>query len=118
MQQSAPPSSPPRPTPPDQPTSNRPAPRDARPGSTQMPAGDVPLIPIGPDETRTEIGPVTPETGVADVLLGAVGLVGVMLVASVILGTLLGGLLVFVKHRLGYGGPDRDAAEHVTLMQR
>jgi hypothetical protein len=24
-------------------------------------------------------------------------------------------VLVYVKHRLGYGGPDRDRAEHVAL---
>ena len=72
---------------------------------------DVPLTTI----VGEEVGPPTPETGVADVLLGSIALVGALLLASLLLGGLVGAALVYVKHRLGYGGPDRDRAEHVAL---
>jgi hypothetical protein len=72
---------------------------------------NVPLTTI----VGEEVGPPTPETGVADVLLGSIALVGALLLASLLLGGLVGAALVYVKHRLGYGGPDRDRAEHVAL---
>ena len=68
--------------------------------------------------TRVEVGPITRETGVADVLLGSLGLVAVIVVAALVVGALVGGVLVFVKHRLGWGGPDRDADDHITLSGR
>lgn len=72
---------------------------------------DVPLTSI----VVEDVGSVTPETGVADVLLGSVALVGALLLASLVIGGLVGAALVYVKHRLGYGGPDADSREHVTL---
>lgn len=85
------------------------------------PPQEVPLMSIGQDEPagmRVEVGPVTPSTGVADVLLGSIGLVVVVVVAALVLGAVLGGVLVLVKHRLGWGGPDRDAEQHITLAPR
>jgi hypothetical protein len=82
---------------------------------------DVPLMSIQqdrPDQQRVEVGPITPETGVADVLLGSIGLVAVMLIASLVLGAIVGGVLVFLKHRLGWGGPDKDADQHISLTGR
>ena len=72
---------------------------------------DVPLSSI----VIEDVGPVTPETGVADVLLGSIALVGALLLASLLVGGLVGAGLVYVKHRLGYGGPDSDSRKHVTL---
>ena len=37
------------------------------------------------------------ETGIADVLIGALGLTGVLLLAALLLGALLGGILIGVK---------------------
>jgi hypothetical protein len=68
-----------------------------------------------PTGARVEVGPITPSTGVADVLLGSIGIVVVAVVGSVLLGAVLGGVLVLVKHRLGWGGPDKDAENHLTL---
>lgn len=72
---------------------------------------DVPLTSI----VVEDIGPPTPETGVADVLLGSIALVGALLIASLVLGGFVGAALVYVKHRLGYGGPEVDEREHVRL---
>jgi hypothetical protein len=36
-------------------------------------------------------------TGIADILVGALGLTGVMLLAALLLGTLLGGILIAIK---------------------
>jgi hypothetical protein len=36
-------------------------------------------------------------TGVADILIGALGLTGVMLLAALLLGALLGGILIGIK---------------------
>lgn len=84
----------------------RPADADPRP----LP-GDVPLTSI----VVEDVGPVTPDTGVADVLLGSVALVVALLLASLVIGGVVGAGLVYVKHKLGYGGPDADSREHVTL---
>ena len=83
-----------------------------------VPAQEVPLMSIQKDEpagTRVEVGPITPPKGVADVLMGSIGIVFVAVVASVLLGAVLGGVLVLVKHRLGWGGPDKDAEQHISL---
>lgn len=82
---------------------------------------DVPLMSIQkdrPDGPRVEVGPITPETGVADVLLGSLGLVAVIVIASLILGAIVGGVLVLLKHRLGWRGPDKDADDHISLTGR
>ena len=67
---------------------------------------------------RVEVGPVTPGLGVPDVLLGSIGIVAVAVIGSLILGAVLGGLLVLVKHRLGWGGPEKDAEDHISLTER
>ena len=36
-------------------------------------------------------------TGVGDIIVGALGLTGVMLIAALLLGALLGGLLIWIK---------------------
>lgn len=81
---------------------------------------DVPLMSIQPAEPvqRVQVGPVTPGLGVPDVLLGSIGIVAVAVIGSLILGAALGGLLVLVKHRLGWGGPEKDAEDHISLTER
>ena len=37
------------------------------------------------------------ETGVSDILIGALGLTGVMLLAALVLGAILGGILIGIK---------------------
>ena len=49
--------------------------------------------------------------------MGSIGIVFVAVVASVLLGAVLGGVLVLVKHRLGWGGPDKDAEHHISLQE-
>ena len=86
-----------------------------------VPAQEVPLMSIQKDEpagTRVEVGPITPPKGVADVLMGSIGIVFIAVVASVLLGAVLGGVLVLVKHRLGWGGPEKDAEQHISLTER
>ena len=86
-----------------------------------VPPQEVPLMSISKDEptgTRVQVGPITPSTGVADVLMGSIGIVAVAIIGSVLLGAVLGGVLVLVKHRLGWGGPDKDAEQHLTLTDR
>ena len=85
-----------------------------RPGERDR---DVPLMSIQKDEPRVQVGPVTKETGVADVLLGSLGIVAVAVIGSLILGAVLGAVLVFVKHRLGWGGPDKDSEDHISLRE-
>ncbi len=75
------------------------------------PRHDVPLSPI----VIEEVGPITPETGVGDILLGSIALVAAILVAGLLLGTLGGVLRVYIFHRLGYGGPDTHEADHIRL---
>jgi hypothetical protein len=81
------------------------------------PPREVPLMAIQKDEPRIEIGPVSKETGVADILLGSLGLVAVAVIGSLILGAVLGGVLVFLKHRLGWGGPEKDAEDHLSITR-
>ncbi len=80
---------------------------------------DVPLMSIQEerDEPRVQVGPVSRETGVADVLLGSVALVMLIVALALVVGAIVGGLLVFVKHRLGWGGPDRDADDHISITR-
>jgi len=86
-----------------------------------VPPQEVPLMSIRKDEpagARVEVGPVTPSVGVADVLMGSIGIVAVAIIGSLILGAALGGVLVFLKHRLGWGGPDKDAENHISVIER
>ncbi len=92
---------------------------------------DVPLMSIRkaePDNTpRVEVGPITPGLGVPDVLLGSIGIVAVAVIGSLILGAILGGVLVLLKHRFGVGWPrqgrrephlaHREMTERVIAMQ-
>ncbi len=104
MPAQAPPPPTPRPTP-------GPTPRPpAGPDNEPLPS-DVPLSAI----VVEDVGPVTPDTGVADVLLGSVALVGALIIASLVVGAVVGAALVYVKHKLGYGGPDADREQHVEL---
>jgi hypothetical protein len=48
-------------------------------------------------------------TTVADVLIGAIGLTGLMVLIAVVLGGLLGGILIKVKHRRARRAGDRDS---------
>lgn len=113
------------PPPPRDPT----APTEVLPGSPagkgilRAPDGtprEVPLMSIRKDAPgdRVAVGPVTPDTGVADVLLGSLGIVAVAVIAALVLGAIMGAVLVFVKHRLGWGGPDRDEQDHISLTAR
>jgi hypothetical protein len=45
-----------------------------------------------------EVGPPTPQVGVADVLIGSFGIVGLMLLAALIGGLVVGALFVLLKH--------------------
>ena len=122
------PHAPPRPT---EPAKDNPATQPAMPPGPPagtgilrapgVPPQEVPLMSIRKEEpagTRVEVGPITPSTGVADVLMGSIGIVAVAIIGSVLLGAVLGGVLVLVKHRLGWGGPDKDAEQHLTLTDR
>jgi hypothetical protein len=48
------------------------------------------------------------ETTIADVILGSLGLVGVMLLSALLLGLLLGGGLLLYKRMTGKEGIDAD----------
>jgi hypothetical protein len=45
-------------------------------------------------------------TGVSDILIGALGLTGVMLLAALLLGAVLGGILIGVKKLRAKYGPE------------
>ncbi|MCC6162406.1 MAG: hypothetical protein IT182_03550 [Acidobacteria bacterium] len=81
---------------------------------------EVPLMSIREEQKaeRVQVGPVTPDIGVPDVLLGSLGIVAVMVIGALVVGAILGGILVFVKHTLGWGGPDRDDQDHISLTER
>jgi hypothetical protein len=51
------------------------------------------------------------ETTISDVIFGSIGLVGVLLLAALLLGLLLGGALILVKRLTARDGldPQRDA---------
>lgn len=91
------------------------SPREEQP-RIGAPAGrrDVPLTSVVVEEPK-ELGPVTPETGVADVLLGSIALIAAILVAGLVLGLAGGALRVYILHTLGFGGPDVDEADHIRL---
>ena len=59
------------------------------------------------------VEPTAETTTIADVLIGAIGLTGVLLLAAIVLGALLGALLIGVRHfRDRYGLapiPDSEA---------
>lgn len=53
-------------------------------------------------------------TTVADVLLGAIGLTGVLVLAAVLLGALLGGALI--AYKTWRGGPDPADTETIHIV--
>jgi hypothetical protein len=56
------------------------------------------------------------ETTIADVIFGSIGLVGVMLLAALLLGLLLGGGLILVKRLTARDGLDaRHDAENLRV---
>jgi hypothetical protein len=55
------------------------------------------LQPANPIVVRVIEEPVE-STGVSDILIGALGLTGVLLLAALLLGLVLGGILIGVKH--------------------
>ena len=56
-----------------------------RPGEAPR---DVPLMSIRKDEPRVQVGPLTPDTGVADVLVGSLGIVAVAVIGALVLSVL------------------------------
>ena len=54
------------------------------------------MQPAQPIVVRVVEEPVE-STGISDILIGALGLTGVMLLAAIVLGALLGGVLIGVK---------------------
>ena len=54
------------------------------------------MQPTDPIVVRVMEEPVE-STGISDILIGALGLTGVMLLAAILLGALLGGILIGVK---------------------
>lgn len=54
------------------------------------------MQPTEPIVVRVMEEPVE-STGISDILIGALGLTGVMLLAAILLGALLGGILIGVK---------------------
>ena len=105
---------------------------DARQGSAPKPAQPDPTKKATAPAEQGATPPALPEgergkagTGVLrrpgerdrDVLLGSLGIVAVAVIGSLILGAVLGAVLVFVKHRLGWGGPDKDSEDHISLRE-
>ena len=57
----------------------------------------------------------TPEVGVGDILIGSLGLTGVIVVSSCILGVVLGGLLVAYSRRRAERRTDNDDSDATRL---
>ena len=75
------------------------------------------MQPAPPSILVRVIEPPAQETTVADVIIGAIGLTGVLLLAAVVFGALLGGLLVARrKLRARYDLPD-DGAQTLGLTE-
>jgi hypothetical protein len=55
------------------------------------------------------------ETTVADVVLGALGLTGVLLLAALVFGLLLGGLLVFRRRRRDRRNVEEEGTQRLGL---
>lgn len=70
---------------------------------------------IQKEPDRVPVPPVTKEVGVPDILLGSLGIVAVVVLGALVLGAVLGGILVLLKHRLGFGGPDHDREDHISI---
>jgi hypothetical protein len=52
--------------------------------------------------------PPTPGISYASVLVSAVGLVGAILLASAVVGVLVGGVFIFLKKKFDWGVPSAD----------
>jgi hypothetical protein len=57
------------------------------------------------------------ETTVADVILGAVGLTGVLLLAALVFGSLLGGLMVLRRRRRDRRNLEEEGAQRLGLTE-
>jgi hypothetical protein len=78
----------------------------------------VALSQVNPVIVRV-VEPPTPETTVADVLLGAVGLVGIVLLAAFVVGIVAGGLFILVKHmRARWRGEDDSPSISASPLTR
>jgi hypothetical protein len=60
------------------------------------------------------------ETGIGDIIFGAIGLVGILLIAAAILGVALGGILIAVKRWRARHGfePDPVAENPMSVSPR
>lgn len=63
------------------------------------------MQPVNPIVVRVIEEPVE-TTGVADILIGAIGLTGVMLMSALVLGVLLGAILIGIKRLRARYEPD------------
>jgi hypothetical protein len=52
--------------------------------------------------------PVTPEITVGDIIMGAVGFTGVMMLAAILTGLLVGAVVIFIKRRRDATAPPTD----------
>ena len=60
--------------------------------------------------------PVAPELGMGDVVLGAVGLTGAVMIGAIVVGLLLGAIVVLVKQARDRAAKDRtESAGHASL---
>ncbi len=55
-------------------------------------------------------------TGVADILIGALGLTGVLILAALLLGALLGGILIGIKRLRAKYGADEVPDSHAMRV--
>jgi hypothetical protein len=58
----------------------------------------------------------TKELGVADVVLNGLGLTGIILIAALLFGALLGGLFIWLKHRMPDNRLNGQASQHDGLQ--
>ncbi len=61
------------------------------------------------------VGSPTREVGVVDILLSSLGITGLLLVGSLLLGLLLGALFIWFKHRVP-GNPLNGEPEHASNL--
>lgn len=61
------------------------------------------------------VTPPVEDTSLSDVLIGAFGLTGAMLIAALLLGLLLGGILIAVKHLRERNKPHQDPGAEIHI---
>jgi uncharacterized membrane protein YqhA len=52
--------------------------------------------------------PITPEITIGEVILGAVGLIGVTMIAALLTGLLVGAIVIFIKRSRDASAPPTD----------